>query len=91
METNIPRMLMSPSTSEFALIPKASTSTFSIPGVTKTGSLGPSMMSLTPRLSRDSSTRTAFCSYQEMLNDRGRPLTSVSKACARALAITTRE
>src|SRR3990172_7535047 len=66
---------------------KVLTSTSSTFGVIKAGKLGPSLISFMPRCSRVSRIATAFCSYQERIMDRGRSLTPIPKALARATAI----
>ena len=86
------RVLRSSSTVVFGMILKFSTSTFSTFGETNAGSLGPSIMFLTPRLSSASRTRHAFCSYHAILYATGRSLiSSTPKASARACAMTTSE
>ena len=57
----------------------------------KAGSVGPRYIFLKPRLNNASRSATAFCSYHDMMSDRGRPFMSVSKASASAVAIRTAE
>ena len=55
-------------------------------GVIKAGKDGPSLISLIPNANNVSRIATAFCSYQERTNDKGRSLTSQIKALAKASA-----
>lgn len=48
-------------------------------------------MPFIPSDSNANKSATAFCSYQDMINDSGNPFTSVSKASARDVAILTAE
>ncbi|OPZ47248.1 MAG: hypothetical protein BWY92_01835 [Firmicutes bacterium ADurb.BinA052] len=68
-----------------------SCSTFTTGGVRNSGSVGPSLMFLTPRCSSERSMHTAFCSYHDSTRDRGSPLMSAPKALASSMAITTAE
>ena len=65
------RMTLSAAGSLLALMPKVSTRTLVTPGERNTGSLGPSMMFLTPSFRSTRRTRTAFCSYHAMLKASG--------------------
>ena len=58
---------MSWSTLPMPLTPNRETSTSSMAGVKKAGSVGPICMFLKRKLSRASNTMTAFCSYQAIL------------------------
>jgi hypothetical protein len=55
---------------------------------TNAGRVGPRKMFLIPRWSKDRSTQTAFCSYQDKMIERGRSFTPQWNASASAVATT---
>ena len=70
---------------------KVSTKYWRTFGLKNAGSVGPKNIPLIPSDNNANKSATAFCSYQEIINDNGKPLTSVPKASASAVAILTAE
>lgn len=70
--------LRSSSGVEIGLISNNFTSVFRMFGVKNAGNDGPNRISLMPRWSRANITQTAFCSYQEIINESGNSFNDVS-------------